>query len=73
MDSIEFRARREHQKAMEADGRVADSMEVRLALMAKVHSGEMTLGAAQAELARIKRNAKRNGQITRNQAFGGRS
>lgn len=73
MDSIEFRARRDHQKAVEAEGRVADSMEVRLALMQRVHDGEITLEAAQAELARIKRQAKRNGQITRNQAFLGRS
>lgn len=73
MDGIEFRARRDHQKAMEVDGRVADSMEVRLALMERVHSGEITLEAAQAELARIKRGAKAKGQITRNQAFLGRA
>ncbi|GEM_PF-4516880 len=73
MDSAEYRDRRDHQKAMEADGRVADSMEVRLALMARVHAGEITLEAAQKELAAIKRRAKRDGLITRNQAFLGRS
>lgn len=72
MDSLEFQRRRDHQKSAEAEGRVADSMEVRLALMDRVHKGEITLEAAQSELAAIKRAAKRNGQITRNQAFGGR-
>lgn len=73
MDDIEHRARRDHQRAMEAEGRVADSMDVRLALMERVHSGEISLADAQVELARIKRNARRNGQITRNQAYLGRS
>lgn len=73
MNDGEFRDRREHQKAMEADGRVADSMEVRLALMQRVHDGEITLDAAQKELAAIKRRAKGQGKITRNQAFLGRS
>lgn len=73
MGEIERRARFDHQRQMEADGRVADSMDIRLALMERVHSGEITLEAAQAELARIKRNAKREGKITRNQAFLGRS
>jgi hypothetical protein len=53
----------------EAEGKIADSMEVREALVAKLHSGEMTLGEVQAELKRIKRNAKKNGLITRSQAF----
>lgn len=73
MDSIEYRDRREAQKQAEAEGKVADSMEVRKALMQRFHNGEITLEQAQAELAKIKRNAKRNGQITRNQAFTGRS
>lgn len=72
MDSIEFRDRRNHQKAREAEGAVADSMDVRLALMERVHNGEISLEEAQRQLAAIKRNAKRNGQITRNQAFQGR-
>lgn len=72
MDSIDFHNRREWQKESERDGRVADSMEVRLALMERVHSGEITLEAAQKELAKIKRGAKANGQITRNQAFLGK-
>lgn len=72
MDEIERRARFERQRAMEAEGRVADSMEVRVALIERMHAGELTLAQVQAELARIKRNAKRNGKITRNQAFLGR-
>lgn len=59
-------------KAAESQGMVADSMEVRIALMEQVHRGERTLEDAQAELKRIKRNAKKNGQITRNQAYTGR-
>lgn len=72
MDSIEYRARRDAQKQAEAEGKVADSMDVRKALMQRFHDGEITLEQAQAELAKIKRNAKRNGQITRDQAFTGR-
>ena len=64
--------RRSDLKKAENDGRVADSMEVRKSLMEKVDSGEITLQEAQSELKRIKRNAKKNGQVTRNQAFLGR-
>lgn len=66
-----WRLRREAMKKAEADGKVADSMDVRMALMKRVHDGEITLEEAQAELARIKRNAKKNGQITRAQAARG--
>lgn len=68
MDPIKYRERRDAQKQAEADGKVADSMDVRKALMEKVHSGEISLEEAQKQLAAI----KRNGQITRNQAFTGR-
>jgi len=53
----------------ESDGVVADSMEVRLALMEQVESGEKTLEEVQAELKKIKRQAKKNGMVTRSQAF----
>lgn len=53
----------------EASGQIADSMEVRTALMERVHKGEITLEAAQAELKRIKRGAKAAGKVTRSQAF----
>lgn len=58
-------------KSAEASGRVADSMEVRMAIMARVHAGEITLQEGQAELQRIKRGAKAAGKVTRNQAFRG--
>lgn len=53
----------------EKEGLIADSDEVRMALMQQVRSGEKTLPEIQAELKKIKRNAKKNGKITRNQAF----
>ena len=56
-------------KAADAGGIVADSMAVRVALMARVTAGEITLEAAQAELAKIKRGAKAAGKLTRAQAF----
>jgi hypothetical protein len=61
--------KRDALKKAEADGLLADSMEVRIALMARVHSGEITLEQAQAELKRIKRGAKAAGKTTRSQAF----
>lgn len=53
----------------EEDGIIADSLEVRMQLMKQVDSGEKTLEEVQAELKKIKRNAKRGGLITRQQAF----
>lgn len=56
-------------KDAEAYGQVADSLDVRKALMERVHSGEITLAQAQAELKKIKSGAKKAGKITRAQAF----
>jgi hypothetical protein len=56
-------------KAAEAAGQVADSHEVRMALMKRFHDGEITLGQAQVELAKIKRGAGKRGLITRKKAF----
>lgn len=56
-------------KAEEAAGNVADSMEVRLALIERMNKGELTLAEVQAELKKIKREAKAAGKLTRNQAF----
>lgn len=53
----------------DAAGQVADSTEVRTKLMERVHSGEITLEQAQAELKRIKRGAKAAGLMTRSEAF----
>lgn len=72
MDDFQARRRRGWIKEAEAAGEVADSMAVRTALMERVHAGEITLEAAQAELKRIKSSARRNGKITRDQAFQGK-
>lgn len=53
----------------EASGQVADSMDVRTALVEKMKRGEMTLSEVQQELKRIKRSAKKNGMKTRNQIW----
>ena len=64
-------AQRDAVNKAEDSGRVADSLEVRKALMERVAKGEITLEAAQAEIAKIKRGAKKTGMVTRNQAFHG--
>ena len=61
--------KRANVKACEEKGLVADSMEVRKQLIQRMESGELTLEQVQDELKRIKRNAKKNGQVTRAQAF----
>jgi hypothetical protein len=53
----------------ENNGTIADSIDVRMKLMEQVKSGEKTLKEVQTELAKIKRDAKRNGKQTRNQVF----
>jgi len=67
-----FTAAMDKQKAVEnAENNctIADSVDVRRKLLEQVKSGEKTLKQAQSELAKIKRNAKRNGKQTRNQVF----
>jgi hypothetical protein len=61
--------RKDNLRAAEAAGTIADSMDVRKALIAKMEAGEMTLEQVQAELARIKRGAKAAGKTTRAKAF----
>lgn len=56
-------------KDAEARGEVADSMNVRRALIARVAAGELTGEQAQAELARVKREAKRQGKTTRSRVY----
>lgn len=53
----------------EEQGLVADSSELRASLVAKVHAGEMTIEQVQAELRRVKREAKKNGMKTRDQIW----
>ena len=72
MGRYAWEARSDKRRAMnqaEAEGKIADSMEVRHALLERVRIGEITLAEAQSELARIKRNAKKNGLMTRSQAY----
>jgi len=67
-----FTVERDRRKAVEEadrNGTIADSTDVRMKLMKQVKSGEKTLKEIQAELAKIKRDAKRNGKQTRNQVF----
>lgn len=68
-DYFEHKRRVEHQAAREREGAVADSMDVRLALIKRMDAGELTLEQVQAELARIRRGAKKAGKITRAQAY----
>lgn len=63
-----FDKRKEVNRA-EASGQIADSMEYRTKLMERVHAGELTLAEAQDELKKVKRNAKKNGLVTRSQAY----
>jgi hypothetical protein len=68
-DYFVHKQKMDNQRAAEAQGKVADSMDIRLALMERVHAGEITLADAQAELKRIQRNAKKAGLITRAAAY----
>jgi hypothetical protein len=63
------RARLTAQKAAEDAGQVADSLTVRMQLIARMKSGEISFDEMQAELKRIKRSAKAAGQFTREQAY----
>lgn len=56
-------------KKAEKEGLVADSLEVRKALLEQVESGKITLQQAQKELKRIQRQAKAQGKLTRNSFF----
>jgi hypothetical protein len=55
--------------AADKAGEVADSMAYRTELVRRIEAGEITLEAGQAELKKIKRDAKKSGLITRSQAF----
>ena len=55
--------------AAEASGEVADSLDVRKALLARVSAGEITLEQAQEELKRIKRGASKAGKTTRGRVW----
>lgn len=56
-------------KAAAARGEIADSMEYRIELVRRIERGELSPEEGQAELKKVKRNAKRNGLKTREQVF----
>lgn len=61
--------KRKAMKVADEAGELADSTEYRTNLVKRIDAGEITLEEAQAELKKVKRNAKKNGLITRSQAF----
>ncbi len=69
MDAWKRQDKRSEVKRSEEAGEVADSLEVRKALLRRVDSGEITLAESQKEHRKIKRNAKKAGKVTRNQAW----
>lgn len=69
MDTLTRISRRNSLAEAEKYNQVADSTDIRKALMAKVRSGECSLVEVQAELKKIQRDAKKNGKKTRNQAY----
>ena len=69
MDYFKARQKRAFVKSAEESGQVADSMTVRLDLIARMKKGELTLEQVQAELKRIKRGAKSAGKTTRANAW----
>jgi len=61
--------KRQALKEDEANGLVADSKAVRLAMLWQVHIGKIILQDAQKQLKKIQNSAKKNGLKTRNQSF----
>jgi hypothetical protein len=68
-DSITHKNKMEAISEAESEGQIADSMDVRRELVRRMDAGEITLEQAQAELAGIKRGAKKAGKVTRAQAY----
>jgi hypothetical protein len=66
-----YMERKELRRKAEVDGVIADSMEVRGDIVRRIESREITPEQGQAELRRIKRDAKKNGKVTREQAAKG--
>lgn len=71
MDYDRKRGKFDAVREAESSGEIADSMDVRKALMQRVHAGEISLAEAQAQLKKIKRNAGKTGQTTRSKVFRG--
>lgn len=68
-DYFDHKRKMESVNQADAEGHIADSMEVRRDIVRRMHAGEITLAQGQAELARIKRDAKKNGKTTRAKAY----
>ena len=72
MSRDRFTARMEKRRAVnnaEAAGLIADGLAFRGALVERMARGEITHEEAMLELKRVKREAKRNGLVTRQQAW----
>lgn len=69
MDYFKHKAKCDNLREAESAGVVSDSMGVRLALLERMHKGELTLDQVKAELARIKRQGSKSGKVTRAQAY----
>lgn len=70
MASIQTHRRKlEAVKIAEGHGVVADNMDMRHALIERMNAGELTLEQVQSELKRVKRTAKKNGKLTREQVY----
>lgn len=67
-----IRAAQKAVAAAEERGEVADSMKVRADIVARITAGTITLEQGQAELAAIKRSAKKRGLTTRARVYRGR-
>lgn len=65
MNIFETMASRRALREAEINGDVADSLDVRKALLERVRKGELTLAQAQAQLAKIQREASTSGKRTR--------
>ena len=72
-DYFAHRIKRDAVRRAEAEGIVADSLDVRKALLERMHAGELTLDEVKDELERIKRQGRKSGMITRAQAYSGRT
>lgn len=71
MDYFKHKAKYADLSEAESAGIVSDSIDVRLALLERMHKGELTLDQVKAELARLKRQGRKSGMVTRAQAYSG--
>ena len=72
-DYFKHQAKCDDLRTAESAGIVSDSLDVRIALIERMHKGELTLDQVKAELARIKRQGRKSGLVTRAQAYSGRT